>query len=174
MIGEIRDAETADVAIKASLTGHLVFSTLHTNSAVGVITRLADMGVQRFLVAATLRLAVAQRLVRALCPRCRQPRALTVAEAAVLNHPALAGRNVYEAKGCVYCGGRGYVGRIGLFEMLPLDADWSARVARGVEEAELIGRMREQRIASLLDDGVAKLLAGTTSLREVMTAVSVW
>ena len=81
MIGEIRDAETADVAIKASLTGHLVFSTLHTNSAASVITRLADMGVDRFLIAATLRLAVAQRLVRQLCPRCRKPRELTVAEA---------------------------------------------------------------------------------------------
>jgi general secretion pathway protein E len=174
MIGEIRDAETADVAIKASLTGHLVFSTLHTNSAVGVITRLADMGVERFLIAATLRLAVAQRLVRALCPRCRQPRELTRPEAEVLHQPQLAGRSVYEAKGCVYCGGRGYVGRVGLFEMLPLDNEWSACVARGVEEAELIARMHEQRIASLLDDGVAKLLAGTTSLKEVMTAVSVW
>lgn len=80
MIGEIRDAETADVAIKASLTGHLVFSTLHTNSAVSVITRLADMGVDRFLIAATLRLAVAQRLVRQLCPRCRKPRELTARE----------------------------------------------------------------------------------------------
>ncbi len=86
MIGEIRDGETADVAIKASLTGHLVFSTLHTNSAVSVITRLADMGVDRFLIAATLRLAVAQRLVRQLCPRCRKPRELTAGEAAALNH----------------------------------------------------------------------------------------
>ena len=81
MIGEIRDAETADMAIKASLTGHLVFSTLHTNSAVSVITRLADMGVDRFLIAATLRLAVAQRLVRRLCPRCRKPRELSQLEA---------------------------------------------------------------------------------------------
>jgi len=174
MIGEIRDAETADVAIKASLTGHLVFSTLHTNSAVGVITRLADMGVERFLIAATLRLAVAQRLVRALCPRCRQARQMTRAEADVLRHPALAGRNIFEPKGCVYCGGRGYVGRVGLFEMLTLDGDWSALVARGAEEAALIARMSEQRIACLLDDGVEKLMAGTTSLREVMTAVSVW
>ena len=174
MIGEIRDAETADVAIKASLTGHLVFSTLHTNSAAGVITRLADMGVERFLVAATLRLAVAQRLVRSLCPRCRQPRPLTVAEANVLNQPALEGRSVFEPRGCVYCGGRGYMGRVGLFEMLPLDSDWSARVARKSEEAELIARMREQGIASLLDDGVEKMLAGITSLREVMTAVSMW
>src|SRR6202044_2171341 len=91
MSEKIRDGETADVAIKASLTGHLVFSTLHTNSAVSVITRLADMGVDRFLIAATLRLAVAQRLIRQLCPRCRSPRALTAAEAAGLNRPELAG-----------------------------------------------------------------------------------
>jgi type II secretory ATPase GspE/PulE/Tfp pilus assembly ATPase PilB-like protein len=174
MIGEIRDAETAGVAIKASLTGHLVFSTLHTNSAVGVITRLADMGIERFLIAATLRLAVAQRLVRALCPRCRQPRQLTPAQAGVLDRPTLVGQSVYEAKGCVYCGGRGYVGRVGLFEMLPLDATWSEIIAHGTDEAALIARMRDLKIGTLLDDGVEKLLAGTTSLQEVLTAVSVW
>jgi general secretion pathway protein E len=174
MIGEIRDAETADVAIKASLTGHLVFSTLHTNTAAGVITRLADMGVGRFLIAATLRLAVAQRLVRALCPRCRQPRPLTTAEADVLYRPALAGQLIFEPKGCVYCGGRGYVGRIGLFEVLPLDAGWSAIIAGGAEEGALIERMRQARIATLLDDGVEKMLTGMTSLREVLTAVSAW
>jgi type IV pilus assembly protein PilB len=174
MIGEIRDAETADVAIKASLTGHLVFSTLHTNSAVGVITRLADMGVERFLIGATLRLAVAQRLVRTLCPRCRQPRPLTASEAAVLSHASLAGRTIYEPRGCVYCGGRGYLGRVGLYELLPLDADWAARIARGAEEAELVQRVHEQKVATLLDDGVEKLLAGTTSLREVMRVRSVF
>src|SRR5208283_4553766 len=174
MIGEVRDGETADVAIKASLTGHLVFSTLHTNSAVSVITRLADMGVDRFLIAATMRLAVAQRLIRQLCPRCRKPTQLTMSQAAALNAPEMAGRTVYEPAGCIYCGGRGYAGRIGLFEMLPLDEEWSRSIARGAEEAELIERMRELRIASLLDDGLEKLLAGATSVREVVSAVSVW
>ena len=169
MIGEIRDAETADVAIKASLTGHLVFSTLHTNSAVSVITRLADMGVDRFLIAATLRLAVAQRLVRLLCPRCRKPRELTASEAAGLNQPALAGRTVFDPGGCIYCAGRGYVSRIGLFELLPLDEVWSRRIAAGAEEAELIQRMRDQKIPTLLEDGVAKLLAGMTSVRETLS-----
>ena len=97
MIGEIRDAETADIAIKASLTGHLVFSSLHTNSAVSVVTRLADMGLDRFLVAATLRLAVAQRLVRRLCPRCRKTRQLTPSEARALNNPEAAGRVISRA-----------------------------------------------------------------------------
>jgi len=174
MIGEIRDAETVDAAIKSSLTGHLVFSTLHTNSAVSVITRLADMGVDRFLIAATLRLAVAQRLVRQLCPRCRKPRELTVSESAALNQPALAGRTVFDPGGCIYCAGRGYVSRIGLFELLPLDEEWSRRIAGGAEEAELIQRMRDQKIATLLEDGVAKLLAGTTSVRETLGAISIW
>ncbi len=174
MIGEIRDGETADVAIKASLTGHLVFSTLHTNSAVSVVTRLADMRVDRFLIAATLRLAVAQRLVRQLCPRCRKPRELTSSEAAALARPALAGQTVYDPGGCIYCGGRGYIGRLGLFEMLTLDEDWSRRIAGGAEEAELIVRMREQHMATLLDDGVEKLQAGLTSVRDVLSAVSVW
>jgi type II secretory ATPase GspE/PulE/Tfp pilus assembly ATPase PilB-like protein len=174
MIGEIRDGETADVAIKASLTGHLVFSTLHTNSAVSVITRLADMGVDRFLIAATLRLAVAQRLVRQLCPRCRKPRELTVSEAAALNQPALAGQKVFDPGGCIYCAGRGFVGRVGLFELLPLDENWSRRIAEGAEEAELIQRMHASKVATLLEDGIAKLLVGTTSVREVLGAVSIW
>ena len=145
MIGEIRDNETADVAIKASLTGHLVFSTLHTNSAVSVITRLADLGVDRFLIAATLRLAVAQRLVRQLCSRCRKQRELTAGEAVAFNHGEFAGRTVFEPGGCIYCAGRGYAGRIGLFEMLPLDEDWSRRISEGAEEANLILRMRKER-----------------------------
>ncbi|HYV38785.1 MAG TPA: ATPase, T2SS/T4P/T4SS family [Gemmataceae bacterium] len=174
MVGEIRDTETADVAIKAALTGHLVFSTLHTNSAVSVITRLADMGVDRFLIAATLRLAAAQRLVRQLCPRCRKARPMTVGEAAALQQPDLAGRTVYDAGGCIYCAGRGYAGRVGLFELLPLDEGWSRRIADGAEEAELIQRMRDQKLTTLIQDGVAKVLGGTTTLRETLGAVSIW
>ncbi len=174
MVGEIRDAETADVAIKASLTGHLVFSTLHTNSAVSVITRLADMGVDRFLIAATMRLAVAQRLVRLLCPRCRKPRPLTVGEATALGDASLAGQTVFEPGGCIYCAGKGFIGRIGLFELLPLDEGWSRLIARGAEEAELIASMRSQQIPTLLHDGIAKVLNGATSVREVIGAVSAW
>ena len=172
MIGEIRDAETADIAIKAALTGHLVFSTLHTNSAPSVVTRLADMGVQKYLVAATLRLAVAQRLVRRLCARCRKPRELTVAEAATLGHPSAAGQTVHDPAGCIYCGGHGHVGRVGLFELLPVTEEWSRVIVGGAEEPELLARMREQKIARLIDDGTAKLLNGLISMRELMTAVA--
>ena len=174
MIGEIRDLETADIAIKASLTGHLVFSTLHTNSAVSVITRLGHMGVERYLIAATLRLAVAQRLVRRLCPRCRKPRELTLPEAEALRHPEAAGATVYEAAGCLYCADRGHAGRLALFEMLPLDEDWAGRVAQGAEEPELLKLMQEARIPTLLDDAFGKLMKGETTVREVLGAVTAW
>lgn len=174
MIGEIRDQETANIAVKAALTGHLVFSTLHTNSAASVVTRLTDMGLERYLIAATLRLAVAQRLVRQLCPRCRVARPLTTLEAAALTRPELVGKTCYDPVGCVYCGGKGFVGRMGLFELLPLDEDWSRTITGGAEEAELIRRSRELKLPSLLDDGIEKLFRGTTSPRDVISAVTAW
>lgn len=174
MIGEIRDRETADVAIKASLTGHLVLSTLHTNSAASVITRLTDMGVDRYLTAATVRLAVAQRLVRRLCQHCRRERALAPAEAIALGRPEMAGRTVYEPGGCLYCANRGYVGRLGLFELLPINETLARSVAGGADEAELIQHARAENIPQLTDDALAKLFAGQTTVREALSAVTVW
>ena len=174
MIGEIRDGETAGIAVKSSLTGHLVFSTLHTNSAAGAVVRLADMGVERYLIASTLRLAIAQRLARRLCRRCRVPRELTEAEARTLGRAGAAGQRVFDAGGCLYCGGRGYVGRLALFEFLPLDESWSALVANGVNETELTAEMRRRHLPTLLDDGLAKLASGDTSFPEVRNAVAVW
>ncbi len=121
MIGEIRDNDSADIAIKAALTGHLVFSSLHTNSAAGVITRLIDMGILPFLVAATVRLSIAQRLVRRLCPKCRKQRELTLKEAEALGRPQLAGAPAYDPGRCAACAERGFRGRVGLFELLPID-----------------------------------------------------
>jgi len=174
MIGEIRDRETADVAIKASLTGHLVFSSLHTNSAPSAITRLLDMGIDRFLIAATMRLAVAQRLVRRLCSRCRQPRPLTAAEALAIGFPDAGGSTVYDAEGCMYCAGRGYVGRLGLFEMLPFDEPLSRLVAEGGSEGDVIRSARERKVPRLVDDALEKLHHGETSAKEVLEAVTVW
>src|SRR6185436_5775904 len=111
MIGEVRDRDSADVAIKAALTGHLVFSSIHTNSAAGVVTRLIDMGLEPFQVAATVRLCIAQRLARRLCPECRRPRRLTGGEAAAVGRPDAANATVYDSKGCARCNGRGYSGR---------------------------------------------------------------
>ena len=174
MIGEIRDRETADVAIKAALTGHLVLSTLHTNSAASAVTRLVDMQIERYLVAATLRMAVAQRLVRRLCRRCRRARELSAAEARMLGNRAAAGRTVYEPGGCMYCADRGFAGRIGLFEMLPMDESLARRVAEGIEEGQIVEQMRVRRIPRLVDDALEKLLAGETSVREALAAVTVW
>ena len=174
MIGEIRDKETADIAIKASLTGHMVLGTLHTNSAAASVTRLIDMGVEPYLVGAALRLAVAQRLLRRLCKHCRIPRALTEAEAAYVNSPELAGHQVYEPSGCIYCGNRGYSGRIGLYELLELNTDWARAVTEGEGESELLTRMRKAGIKSLLQDALSKLISGETSYQEVLQIASSW
>ncbi len=168
MIGEIRDTESLDTAVKAALTGHLVLSTLHTNDAVSAVTRLADMGLAPHLAAATLRLAAAQRLVRALCPQCRAAYALSAVEAAALGDVALEGQTAYRPVGCVHCAGRGYVGRRGLFELFRPDADCASRIAAGVHETELFALARTKGMRTLADDARAKCLAGETSVAEVL------
>ncbi|WP_149495194.1 GspE/PulE family protein [Roseiconus lacunae] len=174
MIGEIRDLETAEIAVKASLTGHLVFSTLHTNTAAGVVTRLADMGLKPFLIAATLRLAVAQRLVRRLCPKCRTPRTISEDEASLLERPTIAGATIFDASGCVYCAGRGYNGRIALIECFDCDESVAKLITDGAGEEALLANARERKRSMLMDDAVEKLLAGMTTYQEVLEAVVVW
>ncbi len=168
MIGEIRDEDSADIAMKAALTGHMVLSSLHTNSAAGVITRLVDMGIEPFLVAATLRLCVAQRLVRRLCPDCHQARELTQIEAANLGRPDVAGAKVYEPRACNQCGKRGFRGRIGIFEMLPIDLGLERLIVEGANEVELSEYAREKKLLSLASDAVDKLLAGAICLGDLI------
>jgi type IV pilus assembly protein PilB len=168
MVGEIRDLETADIAIKAGLTGHLVLSTLHTNSAPGAVTRLIDMGVQPYLVAATLRMSVAQRLVRRLCVHCRKPRALRAGEAAALGRSSAVGQTVYDAVGCPYCAGRGYAGRLGVYEIMVCDDEihnliGSKATEHRIREVALLKGMR-----SLRHDATDKVLAGITSVAEAI------
>lgn len=172
VIGEIRDLESLDIAVKASLTGHLVFSTLHTNNAVSVVTRLIDMGMPAHLIGATLRLCVAQRLVRRLCQKCRRPVPLGAPHARALGIPEAAGETVYEAEGCLYCAGRGYTGRMGLFECASMDADLSALISRGVPETTLASALHEKNFRTLLADGAAKIRAGLTTVREVLDAAT--
>ncbi|MEQ8847787.1 ATPase, T2SS/T4P/T4SS family [Botrimarina sp.] len=167
MIGEMRDFESVDVGIKAALTGHLVLSSLHTNSAAGAVTRLVDMGVEPFLVAATLRLCVAQRLMRRLCPKCRKRRELTQPEAELLGRPQLAGSPVYEPEGCTLCGGRGYRGRVGAFELLPVRPDMHRLIIDRSSEEELSAAAAAHGGVSLKADAIEKLLSGHTSLVEV-------
>ncbi len=168
MIGEIRDSESLDTAIKASLTGHLVLSTLHTNDAVSAVTRLSDMGLADHMIAATLRLSVAQRLVRRLCPECRSEVAITAAEAGALDRPELEGRSAWRGRGCLRCAGRGVSGRVGVFEMMMPDAQIASLIAAGVPASELVAALRAQGVESLADDAIAKVLSGTTSISEVL------
>ena len=168
MVGEIRDLETADVAIKAGLTGHLVFSTLHTNSASGAVTRLVDMGVPPYLVAATLRLSAAQRLVRRLCANCRRPRTLTHAEAVALDRPESAGETIYDPAGCAYCAGRGYSGRIGVYEILMVDDAISDLIVGGAPANRIRDAARAKGMRTLRQDAADKVFAGVTSMSEVI------
>jgi type IV pilus assembly protein PilB len=171
LIGEIRDAETLDIALKAALTGHLVLATLHTNSAASTVTRLVDMGADRFLIAATLRLVVAQRLVRRLCPQCRRAAPQTSAQASALELSALGLRTdtaVWSAGACVFCAGRGYQGRIGLFELLDIDREVSTRIAAQAGEAELERNCSH----TLKQDAQHKLEAGVASLEDLRWALA--
>ncbi len=174
MLGEIRDRETAELAVRAALTGHLVLSTLHTNTAVGTVTRLIDLGVEPFLIASVLRLVASQRLVRRLCPHCRRKSVITESEAQALRDPELAGRPCWRAAGCLKCAGRGFIGRTGLFEIVPIGPE-EARVISERPEAESIeSQLRRQSLAaghaSLLANGIEKILSGETTVDEVLTA----
>jgi type II secretory ATPase GspE/PulE/Tfp pilus assembly ATPase PilB-like protein len=173
MIGEIRDEDSADIAMKAALTGHMVFSSLHTNSASGVITRLVDMGIEPFLVAATLKLCVAQRLLRRLCPDCHQGRQLTEIEAESIGRSEIAGATVYEPRACKKCGNRGFRGRVGTFEMLPIDPGLERLIVEGAKEQELDEYARDHQVPSLLDDAVEKLLKGVICLSDLIESTRV-
>ena len=170
MVGEIRDRETAQIAVQASLTGHLVLSTLHTNSAVGAITRLLDMGVEPYLLSSSLLGMLAQRLVRRLCPHCCQPGPATAAECRQLQLDPAQLPALMRPRGCAQCQMQGYRGRVGLYELVVFDATLAAMVQSGASETVLTAHARRQR-ASLLDDGHAKVLEGVTTLEEVMRVV---
>jgi type II secretory ATPase GspE/PulE/Tfp pilus assembly ATPase PilB-like protein len=171
MIGEIRDLETADIAVKSALTGHLVFSTLHTNSAAGILTRLINLGISPYLAAATLNIAVAQRLVRRPCPYCVK---LTEPDddsrkiiASVIEDSDI---KIPEVSGCSFCGGMGYSGRIGIYEMLPVDEKIKSMIISGAGEVELQNAMKKDRnLPTLWEDGIRKVLEGATTLEEIRT-----
>lgn len=166
MIGEIRDAETARVAVQAALTGHLVFSTLHTNSAVGAVARLCDMGIEPWLLASALTGLLAQRLVRKLCPHCRRARHATGPEARWLGQPG-GTVIVHEAQGCEHCGQRGYAGRTGIYELVPVNAPLRDLIQQRASGAALAACARDT-LPGLQQDARDKVLAGITSLEEVM------
>ncbi len=170
MVGEIRDVETAEIAINASLTGHLVFSTLHTNDAPGAVTRLVDMGVKPFLVATSLRAVMAQRLLRRVCKECKEPYTPTAGEIRILGLTPeyLANHQFYKGKGCQACGYTGYKGRIGIYEIFEVTED----IAKLIFANETSGKIREfarrNGMRSLRDDAIRKAEAGISTLEEVI------
>jgi general secretion pathway protein E len=174
MVGEIRDRETAEIAIQASLTGHLVFSTVHTNDAASAITRLVDMGVEPFLVASSLMAVMAQRLVRRVCPHCREsyrPTAEELKEVALTPEAVARAGNptIYRAKGCDACGGTGYRGRTGIYELLLVDDDIRQLTLKNVDSSTIKRTGVQKGMLTLLDDGARKVLAGETTLAEVLS-----
>ena len=165
MIGEIRDPETAEIAVQSSLTGHLVLSTVHTNSAIAAVTRLRDMGIEPFLLSSTVTALLAQRLVRRLCPVCKEPRAILPSEAAELG--LAPGTTVFKPVGCPQCRGAGYTGRIGLYEIVSMDETLRAMIHDGAREAEMSAHaFRDQ--PTLLQSGAALVAAGETSVEDVL------
>jgi type IV pilus assembly protein PilB len=169
MVGEIRDHETADVSVKAAMTGHLVFSTLHTNSAVSAITRLIDIGCERFLIGSTMTAVIAQRLVRQLCVKCHQPRPATETE--LLEMGLDEQIDIYEAKGCAVCQGTGYHGRLGLFETLWFNEQLARLVIADASE-EQIEAEAGQALQFMWQDGIEKVRLGLTTLDEVRTVAN--
>jgi len=183
MVGEIRDDETAMLTIHSALTGHLVFSTLHTNDALGVVPRLIDLRVQNYLIPSTLTLAVAQRLVRRLCPRCRKN---VPAEGMLYkkilaeyeNFPSETKKNfklpdplmIWEPVGCPYCKRQGYIGRIGIFETMEMTAQLAELVLTDLSETKLNEEAKRQGMISMRQDGIIKAINGLTTIEEVFKA----
>jgi general secretion pathway protein E len=170
MVGEIRDAETADIAVHAALTGHLVLSTLHTNDAPSAITRLSDMGIEPFLIASSLEGVIAQRLVRRICENCREAYEPSKEE---LRELGLSedGLTFYRGKGCEQCLGTGYRGRIAIFEVLLLDEELKSLVTHTQDANEIKKLARKKGFRTMIEDGIRKVLRGITTSSEVISVV---
>ncbi|QRN04124.1 type II secretion system protein GspE [Legionella sp. MW5194] len=172
MIGEIRDLETAEIAVQASLTGHLVLSTLHTNSALGAITRLRDMGVESFLLSSSLVGLIAQRLVRKLCSFCKVPHVLRDDELELMNLPKQSEKiTVYEPKGCTECNNLGYRGRTGIYELIEIDETLRRMIHRD-ENLQVLEDYLRPNHPSIRQDGFKRVLGGDTSLAEILRVTS--
>jgi general secretion pathway protein E len=171
MIGEMRDTETAQIGVQSALTGHLVLSTLHTNTAAGAITRLEDMGIERYLITSSVNGVLAQRLLRTLCGHCK--RSVELSDTAIAQYglkrflPA-GERCVHEAVGCDHCLGTGYAGRTAIHELFVLDETIRRTVQSGADAGELHGAARRQGMITLYEDGLRKVVAGQSSLEEVL------
>jgi type IV pilus assembly protein PilB len=172
MVGEIRDAETADIAVKSALTGHMVLSTVHANDAPGTVTRLTDMGVPRYLVGSAVTLVMAQRLVRRVCDRCREPYVPEPEQIAVLGDDAAAleGHTLWRGRGCLACKQTGYMGRSAVFEVLELTKPIRRMVLDGLNEDQIKTQAVTGGLVTLRKSGIRKILAGLTTIDEVRAA----
>jgi type IV pilus assembly protein PilB len=170
LIGEIRDKETVEIAIKASLTGHLVLSTFHTNDAPSALSRLTYMGIEPYLLASSLNLIVAQRLVRRICEKCKEPATLNekVLKRLKIDPNKLKNATICHGKGCKSCGNTGYFGRLPIFEFLVMDQEMREMVIAGGTESQLRARARQKGYGGLLESGVTKMLQGLTTAEEVL------
>lgn len=171
MIGEIRDPETARIAVQASLTGHLVLSTLHTNNALGAVTRMMDIGVEPFLLSSSLIACLAQRLVRVLCDKCKRADKASVSECHLLGRDSSISPTIYRATGCDACFQSGYAGRVGIYELLIIDEHMRNLIHNHASEQDLNQYARAQMM-SLREDGMQKVLSGITSIEEVVRVTS--
>jgi general secretion pathway protein E len=170
LVGEIRDAETAEIAIQSSLTGHLVFSTLHTNDAASAVTRLVDMGIEPFLVASVIRAILAQRLIRVICPECKEgyiPEAEVLREIGIVPSQ-LERKMVYQGKGCPACSETGYRGRTGIYEMLIVSEAIRHLIMKKADSTSICRKAIEEGMKTLREDGARKVVAGVTTLEEVV------
>ena len=168
MLGEIRDAETARIAVQASLTGHLVLSTLHTNDAPASITRLINIGVEPYLIAAAVNAILAQRLVRKICQQCREEFIPTDEMREFLTLQGFGEQKVYHGKGCDRCRKTGYSGRLGIYELLVMDDSLRDMVTRNPDVTQLRKLCRERGLVSLREDGFDKVLKGMTTVDEIL------
>ena len=170
LIGEVRDKETADIAVQSALTGHLVFSTLHTNDSASAITRLVDIGVEPFLISSSVIAVIAQRLIRVLCGECKKP---FVPESSTLHHVGLTpdhilDKTIYQAMGCDQCFNTGYKGRVGIFEIMEINEDLKGLILKTFDSNQIKSEALENRMVTLRQDGLEKVLNGITTFEEVL------
>jgi len=171
MVGEIRDMDTAEIAVQSALTGHLIFSTLHTNDAASAVTRLVDMGVKPYLVASTVQGVLAQRLVRTICPSCREAYKPSEEEKQILSiKPGESSGEVelYRGRGCLTCNDTGFKGRIGVFELMAMTDELREMILNNVSSSEICKKARELGMGALKEDGLEKVKKGYTTIHEVL------
>ncbi|MDI6783203.1 MAG: ATPase, T2SS/T4P/T4SS family, partial [bacterium] len=172
MVGEIRDAETAQIAIQAALTGHLIFSTLHTNNAVGAIIRMMDIGVEPYLISGSVLAVLAQRLVRCICPHCKELDEPTPDLLEELGIPSDAKTKYFRGKGCEKCKFTGFIGRTGIFELLPIDDTIREMIDKKASAVTIKSIAIKNGMQPLVEDGIIKAMQGITTINEVSQVIS--